>query len=194
MSRNFSAMGAGLVLAALAAACDGRPVDPGPVPVTTDTAEAPPVASIIRPSVRAEVEPKVEPVPDPVETRVLFDYGSAALSGSARARLDGLLATPGLIDNGWTLTLTGRTDSRGGIKANQRMALERAEAVRGYLVEGGLAVGQITIVAAGEVEPAPDQTEMDASAARRVEVLATPPPLRPLPEPRPDQAERSFRP
>ena len=56
------------------------------------------------------------------------------------------------------------------------MALERAEAVRDYLVAGGVTVEQITVVAGGEVEPVPDQPGTDAARARRVDVLATPPP------------------
>jgi len=176
MIRPLPAMGVGLVLAGLTTACDVRPVEREPAPVATPVTEAPPTASIIRPSVRAEVEPKAEPAPEPVEARVLFDYGSAELSEDARARLDGVLATEGLIDTGWTLSLTGRTDSRGGTQANQRMARERAEAVRDYLVEHGLAVERIAVIAGGEVEPAPDQTGTDAAEARRVDVLAAPPP------------------
>ena len=179
MTRTLHAITVGLALAGLTAACDVRPVPdavPDAAPETAVTAEAPPAVSIIRPSVRAEVEPKAEPAPEPVEARVLFDYGSAALSDVARANLDGLLARPGLIDNRWTLTLTGRTDSRGGRQANQRMARERAEAVRDYLVAGGVTAEQITIVAAGAVEPAPDRTVTDAAEARRVDVLASPPP------------------
>ncbi|WP_339928766.1 OmpA family protein [uncultured Brevundimonas sp.] len=178
MIRHLPALSVGLVLAGLTAACEDRPADrdPAPAPATAAGDETPPTASIIRPSVRAEIEKRAEPAPEPVEARVLFDYGSADLSDAARTRLDEVLATEGLVDSGWTLTLTGRTDSRGGIQANQRMAQERAEAVRDYLVAGGLAIEQITVVAAGEVEPAPDQAGMDASAARRVDVLATPPP------------------
>ena len=176
MNRQLAAMSISLGLAGLTVACDDRGGDRGPAPAPTVEAEAPPTVSIIRPSVRAEVEKPVEPAPAPVEARVLFDYGSAALSASAHASLDGVLATEGLSDTGWTLTLTGRTDSRGGPRANQRMARERAEAVRDYLVAGGLAVEQITVVAAGEVEPALDETGMDAAEARRVDVLATPPP------------------
>lgn len=176
MIRTLPAMAAGLVLAGLTTACDVRPVEPEPAPSTTAGTETPATASIIRPSVRAEIEEKAEPVPEPVEARVLFDYGSAELSEGTRSRLDSVLETEGLIDNGWVLTLTGRTDSRGGPQANQRMARQRAEAVRDYLVEHGLAAGQITVVAGGEVEPAPDQTGLDAAEARRVDVLATPPP------------------
>ena len=176
MIRTLPAMGFGLVLVGLTAACDDRSVAPDPAPARTADAEAPATASIIRPSVRAEVEPKPEPVPDPVEARVLFDYGSAELSDVARLNLDGFLAREGLVNDGWTLTLTGRTDSRGGTEANQRMALERAEAVRDYLVAGGVTVEQITVVAGGEVEPVPDQPGTDAARARRVDVLATPPP------------------
>lgn len=176
MTRPLPAISAGLLLVGLMTACDDRPVDRAPPPEAADGIQTAPTASIIRPSVRAEVEKPAEPAPQPAEARVLFDYGSAALSDVARVNLDGFLATQGLIDNRWTLTLTGHTDSRGGTQANQRMARERAEAVRDYLVAGGVTVGQITIVAAGEAGPVPDQTAEDAAAARRVDVLATPPP------------------
>tara|TARA_R110002167_G_scaffold16688_5_gene64832 strand:- start:952 stop:1518 length:567 start_codon:yes stop_codon:yes gene_type:complete len=179
MTRPLPAIGISLILVGLTTACDDRQPEPaGPAPAPTSApdveSEAPPATSIIRPSVLAEIAPEPEPVPDPVETRVLFDYGSADLSEAARARLDAVLATEGLVADGWTLTLTGRTDSRGGTQANQRMARERAAAVRDYLVERGVAAGQVTTIAAGEVDPAPDQATTDASEARRVDVLATP--------------------
>ena len=172
----LQAITVGFALAGLTAACDVRPVGPAPDPEPAGAPDSSPPVSIIRPSVLAEVEPKAEPAPEPVEARVLFDYGSAALSDVARLNLDGLLARPGLIDDRWTLTLTGRTDSRGGTEANQRMARERAEAVRDYLVAGGVTAEQITIVAADAAGPAPDQTPEAAAAARRVDVLASPPP------------------
>jgi len=175
MNRTLPPLSAGLLLIGLTAACDDRSPERDPIPVIED--EAPPTVSIIRPSVLAEIEEIVEELPDPVEASVMFDYGSAELSDQAHARLDQVLATEGLIEHGGSVTLTGRTDSRGGVKANQRMAKERAEAVRDYLVAGGLSAAQITVIDPKEpnAESADTQSEEDAAAARRVDVVATPP-------------------
>ena len=176
MNRRLASAGAGLILLGLTAACDrSEPGDaPPPLAPAEDTGE--PTASIIRPSVRAEMETRIPAAPDPVHARVLFDYGSADLSDAARAELDRVGATDGLVAEGWSIILTGRTDRRGSAAANLRMARERAAAVQTYLTEAGVPATRLSVVAAGETGPAEDQdSDDDGASARRVDVLASPP-------------------
>lgn len=162
-----------------AAACEQTSRDTGAAPPedpedSQGEAETPqPQTSIIRPSVLAEVQPEAPPPPDPVEARVLFDVSSSDLSDEARAALDDLLATDSMGEGVWRISLTGRTDPSGNADMNARLARERAEAVRDYLVQEGFPAGQIEIAPAREPEKEP--ADEDAMAeARRVDVRAEP--------------------
>lgn len=165
-----------LVASLIVSACQDRP-DPAPDPAAPPepriAVEPPPEGtSIMRPEVLAEAEAgPPAPLPDPVEAQVLFGPGQTSLSDEARAMLDALIAGKELTDGHWRLTLTGHTDASGTAEANQRVARDRAEAVRDYLVGGGVTAGRIEIVAAGE--PRPDATMTTSPMQnRRVDIRA----------------------
>lgn len=160
------------------AACDQTTPDAPAAPDTADGAGSdveapPPKTSIIRPSVLAEVQPEPAPPPDPIHDRVLFEVSSTALSDSAREMLDDLVATEGMTDGAWRISLTGRTDASGNPDMNLRLAEARAEAVRNYLVEMGVPADRIEVTAAGEPENAAGD-EAAKATARRVDVRAEP--------------------
>ena len=130
--------------------------------------------SIFRP------EFQVEPIeelrsPSSLETRILFPEG-ADLTEDARAELATVLASSQVTDGG-AIVLRGHSDSGGGDEANMRVSLARAEAVRDWLVENGIAEDRISVIAFGEQNPAvpnalPDGTpdEEGRAANRRVEI------------------------
>lgn len=165
-------LGAGLIVSA----CQDRP-EPAPEsaepPAPRVKADAPPEgASIMRPEVLAESEAAAPaPLPDPVEARVLFGLGETTLTDEARAMLDALIEGKALTDGHWHLTLTGRTDASGDPETNERLARERAEAVRAYLVDKGIAADRIAIIAAGEPEADPE-TAASPMQNRRVDIRA----------------------
>lgn len=64
---------------------------------------------------------------------VLFEFGSTVLSETAKAELDSLMP-------GKSYTVYGYTCDRGTVKANKRVAFERAKAVADYLTSKGIAV------------------------------------------------------
>ena len=86
----------------------------------------------------------------------LFAFGKATIgdiSPAGRAALDGLAAQ---LSSGRALDVVhviGHSDRIGNPQGNLRLSTRRAEAVRGYLVEHGVAADRITAVGRGDVEP-----------------------------------------
>ena len=65
----------------------------------------------------------------------------------------------------------GHTDSRGTEEYNQALSLRRANAVRDYLVAGGVAANRITVEGYGESKPvASNNTDDGRAQNRRVEL------------------------
>ena len=110
-----------------------------------------------------------------LETRVLFVEG-VELTEEARAELATVIASP-QVTKGGRIILRGHSDSGGNDEANLRASQERAETVRTWMIENGVAEERITVIAFGEQNPAepnasPDGTPNEAGRAanRRVEI------------------------
>jgi outer membrane protein OmpA-like peptidoglycan-associated protein len=104
---------------------------------------------------------------------VLFDFNKYTLKPGARekmAKVSGiLLAYPGL-----KLQLEGHTDSIGGDEYNLKLSQERADAVRDFLAEQGVAVATITSVGLGKSDPvASNDTAAGRQQNRRVELVVS---------------------
>jgi outer membrane protein OmpA-like peptidoglycan-associated protein len=104
---------------------------------------------------------------------VLFDFGKYNLRSEAReklAKLTGIvLAHPGL-----KLAVEGHTDSVGGDEANQKLSEQRADAVRKYLVEEGLADASVSSQGFGKTSPVADNdTAAGRQKNRRVEIVVS---------------------
>ncbi|MGE5813649.1 MAG: OmpA family protein [Acidobacteriota bacterium] len=104
---------------------------------------------------------------------VLFDTGKYDLRPAAReklARLSGIvLAHPGL-----KLEVEGHTDSTGTDELNQKLSEQRALAVRGYLLEQGLAGDHVTAKGFGKTMPVTDNTTAAGRQKnRRVEIVVS---------------------
>ncbi len=68
-------------------------------------------------------------------------------------------------------TIEGHTDSDGSEKFNQKLSEERAAAVKGFLVENGIAADRLTSSGYGETKPiASNKTAKGKAQNRRVEV------------------------
>lgn len=146
--------------------------------VAENAAAAP--KSILRPEV-VEPEPAA-PALEPVAATVAFGASGLALDDAGRAALDTVLASPTTVAGG-AITLRGHSDSPGNDRANLLASRRRAEAVRDYLVEKGIAGDRITVVALGETTPIvpnarPDGSDDPEARAknRRVEVVVDLPP------------------
>ena len=104
---------------------------------------------------------------------VLFDFGKYDLRPEAReklARLSGIvLGHPGL-----NLAVEGYTDNVGTDEINMTLSQKRAEAVRSYLLEQGLADANVTAQGLGKSSPVADNsTPAGRQKNRRVEIVVS---------------------
>jgi outer membrane protein OmpA-like peptidoglycan-associated protein len=102
---------------------------------------------------------------------VLFDFGKYTLKPAAReklAKISGIvLAHPGL-----ALQIEGYTDSVGSDQVNQQLSERRADTVRDYLIEQGVAGSAITAKGFGKANPvASNDTSDGRSKNRRVQLV-----------------------
>jgi OOP family OmpA-OmpF porin len=165
-SRIAIVTAAGLALAACGQQADAPPSDAEPT-------VSPEPVSIIRDDVDV---PRPETPLSPLETSISFGDNGAELGTEAEAKIDELLASPQM-EAGGQIVIGGHSDSSGTDDANLRVSQRRADAVRDYLVENGVAEGRITVIAFGEQNPVkpnanPDGTPNEAGRAanRRVEI------------------------
>lgn len=104
---------------------------------------------------------------------VLFDTAKYNLRPEAReklAKLSGIvLAHPGL-----HLAVEGHTDSTGSDDFNMKLSQQRAEAVRDYLIQQGVAQDTLTAQGFGKADPVADNgTAAGRQRNRRVEIIVS---------------------
>ena len=97
---------------------------------------------------------------------VIFAIGRSELTSTSRTALDAaaeiIQAQPGL-----RVLIAGHADTTGSIAFNEELSRARAAAVRGYLIERGVAANRVLIVAYGELFPSAPGG--DRAEDRRVE-------------------------
>ena len=106
-----------------------------------------------------------------VPSDISFDTGSADLKPSLRTVLvqfaEGVSNDPGL-----DVRVVGHTDSTGTEAVNERLSLERAESVRDYLADRGVARSRIDAAGRGARQPLADNASPEGRAKnRRVEIF-----------------------
>jgi outer membrane protein OmpA-like peptidoglycan-associated protein len=104
---------------------------------------------------------------------VLFAFGKYDLKSDAQIKLAKLVgivqAHPGL-----QLAIEGHTDNIGSDEANMKLSQQRADTVRSFLVQQGLAPDMVTAVGLGEGEPVADNsTNEGRQKNRRVEIIVS---------------------
>jgi outer membrane protein OmpA-like peptidoglycan-associated protein len=104
---------------------------------------------------------------------VLFDTGKYSLKAGAREKLAKvagiLLAYPGL-----NIEVGGYTDNVGGDAMNQTLSENRADSVRDYLVQEGVATGSVSAKGFGNTLPvASNDNSAGRQQNRRVELLVS---------------------
>jgi outer membrane protein OmpA-like peptidoglycan-associated protein len=104
---------------------------------------------------------------------VPFPAGAAVLTAPARSILDQLTARLNLGDSVFYLEIQGHADASGTDTRNMAIALQRAQAVRDYLlVTSGLPAERLALVSLGAGQPVGDNaTPAGRAANRRVVVL-----------------------
>ena len=102
---------------------------------------------------------------------ILFDLNSANIKGESKPVLEEVL---GLLQSepSWKLTIEGHTDSTGSSDYNQKLSLQRADAVKAYLVAAGIEVGRLQTKGFGSAKPVADNaSELGRAQNRRVELV-----------------------
>ena len=103
-------------------------------------------------------------------TNVFFDTGKAVLSPTAKADLCNAANTADPMQ-GELLLVVGYTDSTGSDSINNPLSVNRAAAVRDYLVDRGVAAQRVAIDGRGSREPIADNATAEGRAQnRRVEL------------------------
>jgi outer membrane protein OmpA-like peptidoglycan-associated protein len=102
---------------------------------------------------------------------ILFDFNKATLRPQGReilAKISGIL----LVARGYRLRLEGHTDSIGSEEYNARLSEKRAEGVRDYLLQSGIASDLMTTHGFGKTQPiATNDTAAGRQRNRRVEIV-----------------------
>jgi len=108
---------------------------------------------------------------------VLFEFGSARLTSTARerlARVSGILAAqPDL-----HIAIEGHADNVGNADGNRRLSEQRAEAVHAYLAQQKIAPAAMAVAGFGETQPvASNDTPDGRQQNRRVEIVVSGEPI-----------------
>ncbi len=99
-----------------------------------------------------------------------FASGSAKLNRSAGEQLDKVVEFAAARQDA-NLTVTGYTDDRGNAQSNLKLSAARAEAVKAYLVQHGVAADRIVAKGEGAAKPIADNKTAEGRAKnRRVEI------------------------
>jgi len=101
---------------------------------------------------------------------VQFDFNKATIRADAQPVLDEAIATLQQ-EGGVAVIAEGYTDDIGSDAYNERLSLQRANAVRDYLTRGGIAADRISVEGFGESHPVASNATADGRAQnRRVEL------------------------
>ena len=100
-----------------------------------------------------------------------FPVAKATLSPEAQARLDAFVEKLKTDNRNVYVEVQGHTDATGSKQGNYRLGEERAEAVRRYLNEKGVALNRIGTISYGADAPAAPNDKRDGRQANRRVVL-----------------------
>jgi outer membrane protein OmpA-like peptidoglycan-associated protein len=106
---------------------------------------------------------------------ILFASNKYALLNTAMTKLDQVAEALKAQDSDRRMVVEGHTDSQGSDRINQPLSLNRASAVRDYLVAHGVDNDKITAVGMGSSRPLLDNKNAENRANnRRVEIIIQP--------------------
>ncbi|MGE3842759.1 MAG: OmpA family protein [Vicinamibacterales bacterium] len=99
-----------------------------------------------------------------------FALGRAELAEEAKAEIDKVVETLTKDPKNIFLEIEGHTDATGGVDLNERLGMERAEAVKRYLYEQhNIPLHKMNVISFGESKPvAPNNTREGRAQNRRV--------------------------
>jgi peptidoglycan-associated lipoprotein len=151
---------------------EARPTEKAPAAVTRTTSRVVPVTRAPQPglNVSDEIAEACAIHFDAVDNAPKFDFDKSDLRPDERALLDQVAkcATTGPL-KGRALVLVGRADSRGEVEYNFVLGESRADSVRSYLTELGVAPARLDATSRGELD-ATGTDEASWQLDRRVDI------------------------
>lgn len=140
--------------------------------VYAKTADGCPLPEAAAPAPAAALAPAAAPAPVMPDLKgVNFDFDQSYIRQEDFAKLDQDVATL----KQWgdvKVEVAGHTDSIGTDEYNMGLSLRRADAVRSYLVDKGIAADRLTVKGYGESQPIADNaTDAGRFQNRRVELI-----------------------
>lgn len=119
----------------------------------------------------AEVIPAGEGIIVKFDSGLLFEFNKSTLSETAKRNIDNLAASLNKYPD-TDILVVGHTDAIGTDAVNNRISLERANAVVSYAVAKGVSSGRLKASGKGKTEPiASNDTDEGRSQNRRVEIV-----------------------
>lgn len=101
--------------------------------------------------------------------------GSSEVAESSHALLDAVSGLARLC-GGYAIEIGSHTDARGAESYNERLSQARANAIRDYLIEAGVAADRLSAVGYGETQPIdPEQSTQAYARNRRTEFTLSEP-------------------
>jgi peptidoglycan-associated lipoprotein len=101
-----------------------------------------------------------------------FKFGSSKLPDEGKAQIDALIAKILADPKGAYFEIEGHTDNVGSKETNERIGMERAEAVKAYLYEQHkVPLHRINVISYGEEKPATENNSKQARAQTRRVVI-----------------------
>ena len=102
---------------------------------------------------------------------ILFDSGQAKIKSQSQGVIKAIADI--LIDNpDWQFTIVGHTDNDGDETSNLKLSLQRAEAVKNFLIEKGISADRLKTEGKGETQPLNrNANELEKANNRRVEFI-----------------------
>ena len=99
-----------------------------------------------------------------------FKFGQSKIPAEMQAQIDQIVTQLKANPNGGYIEIEGHTDNVGNKATNQKIGLERAEAVKRYLYENQqIPLHKMNVISYGEEKPiAPNKTKAGRSQNRRV--------------------------
>jgi OOP family OmpA-OmpF porin len=162
-----------IILAALLTlnACKAKKLAQKPAPVTDTTAHtAPAPAPTPARAPAPEPAPAPAPAPDYNFSNIQFEFDSGVLKTASYPILDKAAAEM-KIDPTVKFTLSGYASAEGTADHNMQLSVDRANAVKAYLVNSGVSISNLTANGYGENNPIADNsTDAGRVINRRVEI------------------------
>ena len=106
------------------------------------------------------------------ESQGNFRFGQAELPDAAKGRIDELITQIKADPKGAYFEIEGHTDNVGPAEVNERIGMERAEAVKAYLYEQHqIPLHRMNVISYGEEKPAEPNNTRDGRASNRRVVI-----------------------